>query len=595
MKSNFSHYREACIVACLFLVFYSCTNSTVKEKKNSSKSDSFSEYLTTHLAASVKALEALEANLNSDSILHFYKQARNHFKSAEPLLSFTDRESYLALNQPNILKVQEEDATDIKISSAFGFQVIEELIQEEKVDQAELNKQIKLTKNRLSFIKSNVDLQLKAYHVLWIIRDQVIRVATLGITGFDSPLGNSLAESSVSYESLINMTELMQKSFTNQDLKARWLSELEKTIEALKTDFDSFNRYAFIKTHTHKQLELLNEIREDWAVDFPLELAFNNNVQSLFTDTTFNLSFFHDYHKENQSSTAKVELGKRLFNDKRLSKANDMSCATCHNKSLAFTDGLVNFPRQKRNTPTLKYAAFQKAFFYDNRAGSLEGQIVSVVNNEKEFHMDLKSFTEKILADTSYKKALPKEYGEQVDDQNVRNAISSYTRSLSPFNSKFDQNMQGKRNDLTAEEIKGFNLFTGKAQCATCHFAPVFNGTVPPYFTTTEMELLGVPDDTVNNMVDDDLGRYEIFKTEERKHFFKTPTVRNISLTAPYMHNGVYESLEQVIEFYNNGGGVGMGMELEHQTLPADSLHLSQEEVKALVAFMKSLEDEESL
>ena len=132
----------------------------------------------------------------------------------------------------------------------------------------------------------------------------------------------------------------------------------------------------------------------------------------------------------------------------------------------------------------------------------------------------------------------------------------------------------------------------GKAKCATCHFAPVFNGTVPPNFTETEFELLGVPkSNKLPAMVDTDLGRFDVFKTPERKHFFKTPTVRNISKTAPYMHNGVYYDLEEVMDFYNNGGGSGLGLEFEYQTLRSDSLKLKNSEIKDIIAFMNSLED----
>lgn len=175
----------------------------------------------------------------------------------------------------------------------------------------------------------------------------------------------------------------------------------------------------------------------------------------------------------------------------------------------------------------------------------------------------------------------------------IRHAIASYIRSLAPFSSRFDRNIRGEEQSLAASEIRGFNLFTGKAKCATCHFAPLFNGTVPPDFSETELELLGVPHakDTALAQVDPDPGRYNLFETEVRRHFFKTPTLRNIALTAPYMHNGVYDTLEEVMDFYNRGGGAGIGIALEHQTLPPDKLQLSPEEIQDLIAFMHTLTD----
>ena len=153
--------------------------------------------------------------------------------------------------------------------------------------------------------------------------------------------------------------------------------------------------------------------------------------------------------------------------------------------------------------------------------------------------------------------------------------------------------MQGKEESLSEEEILGFNLFMGKAACATCHFAPVFNGTIPPKFGESEFENLGVTktNDFENPQLDDDPGMYYPYEVEERRYFFKTPTVRNAELSAPYMHNGAYENMEQLMTFYNLGGGAGMGLNVEYQTLPPDPLELSEREIKAVIAFMRTLTD----
>jgi cytochrome c peroxidase len=137
----------------------------------------------------------------------------------------------------------------------------------------------------------------------------------------------------------------------------------------------------------------------------------------------------------------------------------------------------------------------------------------------------------------------------------------------------------------------------GKAACGTCHFAPTFGGTVPVEYRESESEVLGVPafPDTVDATLDEDPGRINSGKIrDELPHFafsFKTTTVRNVALTAPYMHNGVYDSLEQVLDFYNRGGGAGIGIELEHQTLPDSPLNLTQSEQKDIIAFLESLTD----
>ena len=518
-----------------------------------------------------------------------------HFKKVEPILAYIDSDSYFYLNQPNLLKVEEEDFTDIKIKEPTGFQVIEETLFEETVDVEKLKKNVALTSNRIKFIHKNQHLKfLKKHHVLWIVRDAINRVALTGITGFDSPvLENSLVESATVYNSVKEIISFFENEFQDEKLFFQWNKQLDSNINALsKSTFQKFDRYTFIKENTHQSLILWNEIVKNWQVEFPFEKAIYNNATNLFTDKTFNINYFTD-QKGNPIEADKVALGKKLFNDTSLSNDKTMSCATCHKQELYFTDGLAKSPGTTRNSPTLFYAALQKGFFHDKRTGSLEGQVVDVVNNPNEFHLSLNDLEKRVLENSTYQETFEKVYAEPINNQLIRNAIASYIMSLTPFNSKFDKNMQGKENSLTQSEKNGFNLFMGKAKCATCHFAPLFNGLVPTVFKESELELIGVPNskDTINAIVSKDLGRYGIYKTEQKKHFFKTPTIRNIEKTAPYMHNGVYTTLEEIVDFYNKGGAAGLGIELEFQTLPPDKLNLTNQEKKDLVAFMKTLTD----
>ena len=170
------------------------------------------------------------------------------------------------------------------------------------------------------------------------------------------------------------------------------------------------------------------------------------------------------------------------------------------------------------------------------------------------------------------------------------NAIGSYIRSLVFLNSRFDEYMRGSNSAMNRDEINGFNLFMGKAKCATCHFMPMFSGVFPPRFIKMEMEVIGVPGKRGENKIDPDEGRYGIVKVESQRHAFKIPTVRNASLTAPYMHNGVFSTLDQVVDFYNKGGGAGLGIHLANQTLPTDTLGLTVKETNEIIAFIKTLD-----
>lgn len=332
-------------------------------------------------------------------------------------------------------------------------------------------------------------------------------------------------------------------------------------------------------------------VQNDWKVRFPFEMALSNTMSSLFDASALNMEHFYDRQNDTSQLKAKEALGKDLFNDVSLSKNYDMSCASCHIERLAFTDGKRVFDqRQIRNTPTLTYAAYQKAFFMDSRAGSLEGQVIGVVKNHVEFNTSLDTLVTRVLKNSSYRVRMDTLYQNKRISYNIRHAIASYIRTLNTFNSKFDKNLRGEEHNLTSSERKGFNLFMGKALCATCHFPPLFNGTVPPNYSDTEMEAIGTPN-LAQNKLSDDLGRFQLFKTNERKHFFKTPTIRNIAKTAPYMHNGTYKNLKEVVDFYNKGGGIGLGFYLNNQTLPFDNLMLSDTEVNNLVSFMQTLTD----
>jgi cytochrome c peroxidase len=175
----------------------------------------------------------------------------------------------------------------------------------------------------------------------------------------------------------------------------------------------------------------------------------------------------------------------------------------------------------------------------------------------------------------------------------LQKALGAYTRSLPLFRSRFDAFMKGDANALDKEGQKGFNLFMGKAKCGTCHFMPLFNGVVPPAFTRMESEVLGVPlQAKPPYTLDTDEGKHSYTLSPVHLYSFKTPTVRNSAATAPYMHNGVFPSLEEVMDFYNRGGGIGLGLIVENQTLPATKLDLTAEEQQALIKFLTALSDE---
>lgn len=587
--------RETYLIIGLSLLLVCCGIKEAPQQEGSQAIKLIETRYLLQLDTAILYLTEINDSTNIVEAREYFISARRMVKRTEPIMSFVELESYKTIFQPNILKVVEEDATDIKKFEAKGFQVLEENLFADTVEWNSVEKQVLFLIQRLKMIQKNSHLtDYEAYHFLWLLRNSIIRIATTGITGFDSPvLGQSLEESGLIYGELAAYVSYYSSSFKDKTLADKWIKELESSQIFLSADFDNFDRYNFIKTHTNHQFELWNQTVADWAVDFPFEMAIKNDAPHLFDSLTFNVGYFSEKVWA-EITKEKILLGRRLFNDSALSIDGNMSCSSCHKSDLAFTDGLAISKGQTRNSPTMKYAGFQKAYFYDARTGNLEGQIVDVVNNESEFHSSISGMIETVRSDSNYVKEFKAVYNTEPTDLSIRNAVAGYIRSLAPFNSRFDQDMAGKKETLTPEEINGFNLFMGKAQCATCHFPPLFNGTVPPNFAESEMELLGVPEKNIveDAKIDDDLGRYNIFQTEERKYFFKTPTIRNIALSAPYMHNGVYTTLEKVVEFYDIGGGAGLGIDLPYQTLPTDPLELTEEEEASIIAFMKSLTDQ---
>jgi cytochrome c peroxidase len=592
--------KKICTLTGLLLFLISCKSNPEQyvEKTDLQPSIALQSMYLLDLQSCADYVGALTRTSDLDSLQFYFKEARTQFKKVEPVLSFQDLNNYSFLNAPNLLKVEEEDLTDIKINEPSSFQTLEENIFSDAPDIDAVHKTAGKIHSRLQVLLRNTDVAyLKPYHVLWIVRKQLIRTATTGVTGFDSPvLESSLMDAVTAFAKAEQILNLYDHNFKKEPLKALWQDKFSRAKSYLtEGDFENFNRYEFIKSHIDPMLVLWVETAKDWQVSFPLQMAIDNNASSLFSKEALSLDFFAG-RKVTPLSEDKIQLGKRLFHDKSLSSSQTVSCATCHKSNLAFTDGLTKSNGLNRNSPSLTYSAYQQGFFYDKRSGSLEGQIVSVINNSQEFHSDLKSFASLIDQDSSYIKEFEIAYATPIHQNSIRDAIADYVRSLNYWNSKWDQNIRNEINTLTASEINGFNLFNGKAKCATCHFAPVFNGTVPPDFMETEMEHLGVPEAAVTNnaRIDTDLGRFEIYKTENRKHFFKTPSIRNIALTSPYMHNGVYKTLEEVIEFYNLGGGYGIGItNQEYQTLPTDPLNLTDQEKTDLINFMKTLTDAE--
>jgi cytochrome c peroxidase len=220
---------------------------------------------------------------------------------------------------------------------------------------------------------------------------------------------------------------------------------------------------------------------------------------------------------------------------------------------------------------------------------------MDVVHSKNEMQGNLESVVNKLRKSSEYRQLFSTAFKGSADSTitpyAVQKAITEYEKTLLSLDSRFDKYLHGRKNQLSAREVNGYNLFAGKALCGSCHFFPLFNGTVPPFYKDSEYEVIGTPATAGNKSLDEDIGRYTVSNIDEQRFAFKTPTIRNIELTGPYMHNGIYKTLEEVIEFYHKGGGAGFNYEVPNQTLPFDSLQLSPKEKADIVLFLKTLTD----
>ncbi len=329
--------------------------------------------------------------------------------------------------------------------------------------------------------------------------------------------------------------------------------------------------------------------------------ALNHDAKNIFSADALNANSFYEVKSTEQKLL--IELGRKLFFEKALSGNIKRNCASCHQPERFFTDGLVKnitvdgSSALKRNTPTLLYATYQYAQLWDGKVKSLNDQIKDVIASPLEMDGDYNVIINRLKVNQDYRGNLRKLFlilrNDFISIDHIATAIAVYIKSLTQMNSAFDKYIQGNRAALTEEQKKGFNLFMGKAQCGTCHFAPLFNGLLPPLYDISEFEVLGTPktDDLTKLEYDTDSGRYNVFPIQFYIGAFKTPTLRNIAKTAPYMHNGAFQTLDKVMEFYNNGGGNGLGMNFVSQTLPSDSLKLTDKEIKDIISFLNSLTD----
>ena len=303
-------------------------------------------------------------------------------------------------------------------------------------------------------------------------------------------------------------------------------------------------------------------------------------AKSIIISITFGL-ILTGYQTE--SVRSKKDLGKKLFFEKRLSKNNKISCASCHIPEFAFADTLpvsigVQARRGLRNTPSVMNMASREIFFYDGRAATLEEQATFPIQDHNEMDILLKEAFQKIRNDKTYRVYFKKIYHQEPNRSNILESIAEFERTLES-SSPFDDYMNGDTNAISASQKRGHKLFVAKEnRCFECHFSPDF--------TADEFKNVGLFDGIKYN----DSGRYRVTKKQEDIGKFKVPGLRNVAVTMPYMHDGSFKTLREVITYYKDIHKV-IKNPLNVDTLVQTPINLTEQDVNDIENFLISLTD----
>jgi cytochrome c peroxidase len=279
-----------------------------------------------------------------------------------------------------------------------------------------------------------------------------------------------------------------------------------------------------------------------------------------------------------------AQLGKMLFFDKILSGDKTISCASCHIPEFAFADTVAksigtNKSRTSRNTPSVMNMASREAMFWDGRAKDLQDQVLFPVRDKYEMNLPVMEAIDRLRADKKYLKLFKQVYNEIPGALNLEKAIAAYERTLETSNTANDRWLNDKPDGLTAQQERGRTVFFNKGKCIECHFTPDFTGD--------EFRNIGLLDGKTWT----DSGRYHITKKAEDIGKFKVPGLRNVAITAPYMHDGSFATLRKVIEYYNNPADFVQNPIGQIDSLLEKPLGMTEDEMQDLESFLRGLTD----
>jgi len=304
----------------------------------------------------------------------------------------------------------------------------------------------------------------------------------------------------------------------------------------------------------------------------------SEDIPTAWRKVPLGLDLYMPVPEDNPLTPDKIALGRRLFSDTVLSRDRTKACRSCHEPERAFTDGRavavgVRGQTGERSAPALINRGYGRSFFWDGRAPTLEAQVVEPIASPKELDLPIDEAVGRLSGAPEYAATFRVVFDRDVNASDLARALATYVRSILSGDSPLDRYLNGDTGALSAEARRGLGIFRGRGNCAACH--------VGPTLSDEEFHNTGVAwkDGTLR-----DAGRFAVTKREADRGAFKTPTLREIALTAPYMHDGSMPTLEEVVDFYDRGGNPNPFRDQE-----LSRLSLAPDEKRALLAFLRSL------
>ncbi len=542
-------------------------------------------------------LNILKESLSSPPLaIKQFNQVRNSYKSLEWTFLPLSRKINSSIINSSKFWVWQDSIFVQNYEEAGTLQLIEKYLSKGQVKTTALQQAIQATEKFITtWRKVWLNTNVSEVEVLYAIAVDLEQQYLLTLSGYDRL---DTQQTKLEFNAVITNYEQQISQLNVPSLKAfltnKPFRKLKKQVK--KNTFESLDRASLYKNEILPIYSQLIELLTAQSPTPPPWLSHLNLAQkNLFGEGGLRPSAFHQLRYEG-NKTQLIQLGELLFYEPMLSGNNKRTCASCHKPQKAFSDGRqtsMGFDISKRvlrNSPSLLNATFSHAFSHDMSKLSLQDQIISVIYHPQEFRTTTPTIIKKLNSSSTYQQYFKACFPQtaQIDSTQVFDALIAYMGQLNAFDSPFDHYMRGQNDTLAQTILLGYNLFMGKGMCGSCHFPPLFSGLKPMAYQTQEYHSHGVSSHILlPKKADPDPGLVKSHNTNEKyKYMYKTPSLRNLEITGPYMHNGIFPELDQVLNFIHTGNNPSQ----IPASFPAGTTkYLSINEKLAIKEFLKNL------